>query len=69
MKETDIFVDDHHNAQSLQAVKTIVSRSKGDREQDLGSIMTYLKDQGIRVDDTQIEQMYDQETSKKASGM
>lgn len=69
MKEMDTAVGDYHNEQALQAVRTIINQSNGDREQDLGSIMAYLEDQGIRVDDTQIEQMYDQETSRKASGM
>lgn len=58
-------VGDYNDEMVRQAVKTVVSQSSYNEEDDMGAILAYLQDQGINVSDDVVERMYREEMAKK----
>lgn len=68
MKEMDTALGDHNSEVARQAVRTVVSQSNYNEEEDMGSILAYLQDQGINVSEDEVERMYRQEMDRRMSG-
>lgn len=66
LKEIETSVGDYNNEIARQAVKTVISQSSYNEDEDMGSILAYLQDQGINISDDIIEKMYREEMAKKA---
>jgi hypothetical protein len=58
-------VGDHNDEIVRQAVKTVVSQTSYNEEEDIGSILAYLGDQGINVSDDVVDRMYREEMAKR----
>ncbi len=65
MKETDDDIGDYNREIARQVVKTVVDQSSYNEDEDMGSILAYLHDQGINISDNEVERMYRQEVDKK----